>query len=80
MFGGATAVRRIGPAGRRVGRPSAPYGLCLLIDVAIARTTVAAVFKDVAIILVPMLIALLLVILFPQVVLFIPRLFMPKFV
>jgi hypothetical protein len=34
----------------------------------------------VAIILAPMLIALLLVILFPEVVLFLPRWFMPKFV
>ena len=32
------------------------------------------------IILIPMLIMLLLIILFPQVVLFIPKLFMPKFV
>ena len=62
------------------GLVTPPYGLCLLIDVAIARTTVAAVIKDVAIILAPMLIALLLVILFPEVVLFIPRWFMPKFV
>jgi tripartite ATP-independent transporter DctM subunit len=62
------------------GLVTPPYGLCLLIDVAIARTTVAAVIKDVAIILVPMLFALLLVILFPEVVLFIPRWFMPKFV
>ena len=62
------------------GLVTPPYGLCLLIDVAIARTTVAAVIKDVAIILAPMLIALLLVILFPEVVLFLPRWFMPKFV
>jgi tripartite ATP-independent transporter DctM subunit len=62
------------------GLVTPPYGLCLLIDVAIARTTVAAVIKDVAIILTPMLIALLLVILFPEVVLFLPRWFMPKFV
>jgi TRAP-type C4-dicarboxylate transport system permease large subunit len=41
---------------------------------------VSDVIKDVAIILVPMLIALLLVILFPNLVLFIPRLIMPKFV
>jgi TRAP-type C4-dicarboxylate transport system permease large subunit len=40
---------------------------------------VADVIKDVAIILVPMLIALLLVILFPHTVLLLPRLVMPKF-
>jgi TRAP-type C4-dicarboxylate transport system permease large subunit len=41
---------------------------------------VSHVIKDVCIILIPMLIMLLLIILFPQVVLFIPKLFMPKFV
>jgi TRAP-type C4-dicarboxylate transport system permease large subunit len=70
----------IGVISPAFGLVTPPYGLCLLIDVAIARTTVAAVIKDVAIILVPMLIALLLVILFPEVVLFVPKRFMPKFV
>ena len=62
------------------GLVTPPYGLCLLIDVAIARTTVSHVIKDVAIILLPMLVMLFLIILFPQVVLFIPKLIMPKFV
>ena len=70
----------IGVISLAFGLVTPPYGLCLLIDVAIARTTVAHVLKDVLIILIPMLIALLLVILFPQTVLFIPKLFMPKFV
>jgi TRAP-type C4-dicarboxylate transport system permease large subunit len=38
-----------------------PYGLCLLIDVAIAKTTVSRVIKDVCIILIPMLIMLFVV-------------------
>ncbi len=70
----------IGVISLAFGLVTPPYGLCLLIDVAIARTTVAHVIKDVIIILIPMLIALLLVILFPQTVLFIPKLIMPKFV
>jgi len=70
----------IGVISLAFGLVTPPYGLCLLIDVAIAKTTVSHVIKDVAIILIPMLIALLLVILFPQTVLFIPKLIMPKFV
>jgi tripartite ATP-independent transporter DctM subunit len=70
----------IGVISLAFGLVTPPYGLCLLIDVAIAKTTVSHVIKDVAVILLPMLIALLLVILFPQTVLFIPKLIMPKFV
>jgi len=70
----------IGVVSLAFGLVTPPYGLCLLIDVAIARTTVSHVIKDVAIILLPMLVMLFLIILFPQVVLFIPKLLMPKFV
>ncbi len=70
----------IGVVSLAFGLVTPPYGLCLLIDVAIARTTVSHVIKDVLIILFPMLITLLLIILFPQVVLLIPKLIMPKFV
>ena len=70
----------IGVISLAFGLVTPPYGLCLLIDCAIARVKVSDVIKDVAIILLPMLIALLLVILFPQTVLFIPKLIMPKFV
>jgi tripartite ATP-independent transporter DctM subunit len=70
----------IGVISLAFGLVTPPYGLCLLIDVAIAKTTVFHVLKDVLIILIPMLIALLLVILFPETVLFIPKLIMPKFV
>jgi tripartite ATP-independent transporter DctM subunit len=69
----------IGVISLAFGLVTPPYGLCLLIDVAIANTTVGHVIKDVLIILGPMLIALLLVIVFPQTVLFIPRLIMPMF-
>jgi tripartite ATP-independent transporter DctM subunit len=70
----------IGVVSLAFGLVTPPYGLCLLIDVAIAKTSVAHVIKDVLIILFPMLIMLFLIILFPQVVLFIPKLIMPKFV
>ena len=70
----------IGVVSLAFGLVTPPYGLCLLIDVAIARTTVSHVIKDVVIILIPMLIVLFLIILFPYTVLFIPKLIMPKFV
>lgn len=70
----------IGVVSLAFGLVTPPYGLCLLIDVAIAKTSVAHVIKDVVIILIPMLFMLFLIILFPQVVLFIPKLIMPKFV
>jgi tripartite ATP-independent transporter DctM subunit len=70
----------IGVVSLAFGLVTPPYGLCLLIDVAIARTSVAAVIKDVLIILLPMLLMLLLIILFPEAILFLPRLIMPKFV
>jgi tripartite ATP-independent transporter DctM subunit len=69
----------IGVISLAFGLVTPPYGLCLLIDVAIARTSVGHVLKDVLIILIPMLIALFLVILLPQTVLFIPKLIMPVF-
>ena len=55
-----------------------PYGLCLLISAAIGGVNVVQVMRDVAIILLPMLLILLLVILFPEIALWLPRLLMPK--
>jgi tripartite ATP-independent transporter DctM subunit len=69
----------IGVVSLAFGLVTPPYGLCLLIDCHIAQVKVSDVIKDVGIILLPMLIALLLIILFPQTVLFIPKLIMPKF-
>jgi tripartite ATP-independent transporter DctM subunit len=70
----------IGVVSMAFGLVTPPYGLCLLIDCAIAEITVGEAIKDVAIVLIPMLIALALVILFPGLILALPRLFMPKFV
>ena len=70
----------IGVVSMAFGLVTPPYGLCLLIDCAIARITVAEAIKDVLIILFPMLVALALIILFPGAILALPRLLMPKFV
>ena len=70
----------IGVVSMAFGLVTPPYGLCLMIDCAIARITVADAIKDVLIILFPMLVALALIILFPGAILALPRLLMPKFV
>lgn len=59
------------------GLVTPPYGLCLLISAAIGGMNVVKVLKDVVIILGPMLLILLLVILFPEIALWFPRLLMP---
>lgn len=59
------------------GLVTPPYGLCLLISAAIGGMNVVQVMRDVAIILLPMLVILLLVILFPEIALWLPKLLMP---
>ena len=61
------------------GLVTPPYGLCLLISCSLGDVRVADALKDVAIILVPMLILLIVVILFPEFVLFLPRWITPSF-
>jgi len=70
----------IGVISLAFGLVTPPYGLCLLIACAIGDIKLIKALKDVAIILLPMLGVLLLVILFPDIIMFLPRLFMPKFV
>jgi tripartite ATP-independent transporter DctM subunit len=70
----------IGVVSLAFGLVTPPYGLCLLIACAIGKIDVRECIKDIAIILVPMLGVLLFIILFPKVILFFPRLIMPKFV
>ncbi|MCS1409223.1 MAG: hypothetical protein M2R45_02403 [Verrucomicrobia subdivision 3 bacterium] len=53
-------------------------GLCLLISCALGEIRVMRAVKDVGIILLPMLGLLVLVIIFPEVVLFLPRLLMAQ--
>jgi len=62
------------------GLVTPPYGLCLLIACAIGEIKVVQALRDVAIILIPMLLVLTFVILLPDAILALPRLIMPRFV
>jgi len=70
----------IGVISLAFGLVTPPYGLCLLIACAIGNIKLGRALKDVAIILLPMLAVLLTVILFPDIIMFLPRLFLSKFV
>ena len=70
----------IGVVSLAFGLVTPPYGLCLLIACAIADIKLLKGMKDVGIILLPMLGVLLLVVLFPQIILWLPRLIMPQYV
>jgi tripartite ATP-independent transporter DctM subunit len=70
----------IGVISLAFGLVTPPYGLCLLIACAIAEIPVLKSLRDVAIILLPMLCVLVFVILFPDVILWLPRLIMPKYI
>jgi len=69
----------IGVISLAFGLVTPPYGLCLLITCAIGDIKIHEALKDVAIVLVPMLMVLLLVILWPELILALPRWLMPKF-
>jgi len=62
------------------GLVTPPYGLCLLISASLGGITIRQAIRDTAILLVPMLGVLLFVILFPEVILALPRWLMPNFV
>lgn len=70
----------IGVISLAFGLVTPPYGLCLLIAASIGQIKVLATLKDVGIILAAMMLVLLLVIVFPELVLFLPRLIAPQFV
>jgi tripartite ATP-independent transporter DctM subunit len=59
------------------GLVTPPYGLCLMISCAIAKIRMLDALKDVMIMLIPMFVVLALVIMFPQISLFLPKLFPP---
>ena len=59
------------------GLVTPPYGLCLLIACAVAKVRMVDVLKDTLIMLVPMLLVLAAIIVFPGLPLFLPRLFPP---
>ena len=59
------------------GLVTPPYGLCLLISASIGNMNVVKVLKEVFIILLPMLFILLLIIIFPEIALWLPKQIMP---
>ena len=67
----------IGIVSLAFGLVTPPYGLCLMISCAVAKIRMVDALKDVMIMLIPMFIVLGLVIMFPQISLFLPRLFPP---
>jgi tripartite ATP-independent transporter DctM subunit len=69
----------IGIVSLAFGLVTPPYGLCLLIACSIAGIRMKDALKDTMIMLLPMLGVLILVILWPQVVLFLPSLISPDF-
>jgi tripartite ATP-independent transporter DctM subunit len=59
------------------GLVTPPYGLCLMISAHVAGIRLLDALKDVVIMLIPMFVVLALIIMFPQIPLFLPRLFPP---
>ncbi len=68
----------IGIVSLAFGLVTPPYGLCLLISASIGGLNVVQVVRDVAIILIPMLVILILLIVFPEIALWLPKMLMPK--
>jgi tripartite ATP-independent transporter DctM subunit len=69
----------IGIVSLAFGLVTPPYGLCLMIACAIAKLRMIDVLRDVTIMLMPMLGVLVLVIVWPKLVLFLPSLISPEF-
>ncbi|MET0345830.1 MAG: TRAP transporter large permease subunit, partial [Casimicrobiaceae bacterium] len=69
----------IGIVSLAFGLVTPPYGLCLMISCAIAKVRMVYVLKDVMIMLMPMLGVLALTIVFPEIILFLPKLISPEF-
>ena len=67
----------IGIVSLAFGLVTPPYGLCLLISASISGLNVVQVMRDVVIILIPMLVILILIILFPEIALWLPKTIMP---
>ncbi|MCB4822980.1 TRAP transporter large permease [Roseicella aerolata] len=61
------------------GLVTPPYGLCLMISCSVAGMRMADALRDTCIMLVPMFAVLAAIIIFPQVVLFLPSLISPEF-
>ena len=70
----------IGVISLAFGLVTPPYGLCLLIACRIGDIEVKDALRDVAIVLMPMFVVLLIVIFFPELILALPKLLMAKFI
>ena len=68
----------IGIVSLAFGLVTPPYGLCLMISCAVAKVPLKFALKDTLIMLVPMLLMLAAIIVFPQIPLFLPRVFAPE--
>mgnify|MGYP000076359672 CR=1 FL=1 len=68
----------IGIVSLAFGLVTPPYGLCLLISASIGGMNVVQVMREVCIILLPMLLILLLIIIFPNIALWLPQMLMPE--
>ena len=69
----------IGVVSLAFGLVSPPYGLCLMISCAIGKIKIIDALRHVCFILIPMLLILLVIILLPDLILYLPRLLMPRF-
>ena len=70
----------IGVISLAFGLVTPPYGLCLLIACKVGDIEVKQALRDVAIVLCPMFLVLLIVIFFPDLILALPKLLMAKFI
>ena len=62
------------------GLVTPPYGLCLMISCAVAKVRLTYALKDTMIMLVPMLLVLMGLVIWPEIVLFLPKLISPELV
>ena len=69
----------IGIVSLAFGLVTPPYGLCLMISCAVAKVPMRFALKDTMIMLVPMLLVLAACILWPEILLFLPRLIAPEY-
>jgi tripartite ATP-independent transporter DctM subunit len=68
----------IGIVALAFGLVTPPYGLCLMIACAVAKVPIRFALKDTLIMLVPMLLTLAAIIIWPEIPLILPRIFAPE--
>jgi len=68
----------IGIVSLAFGLVTPPYGLCLMICCAVAKVPIRFALKDTMIMLIPMLLMLAAIIIWPEIPLTLPRIFAPE--